>query len=114
MNWLEFKSWSENTFRNRRLERHGGLEIQPSTKWKSGLNETEIAQLEKQFGFEFPTEYKNMLSVINGFDREQIAFDPEDTDDPEYGSHCYRYPDDVKRVQNLLDEILEFRKYADD
>ena len=54
-----------------------GFQIRPNTKFKKGLNTTQINELETQFGFEFPIEYKLMLTLINGLDKKQISINPE-------------------------------------
>ena len=49
-----------------------GFQIRPNTKFKKGLDATQINELETQFGFEFPIEYKLMLAIINGLDKKKL------------------------------------------
>ncbi len=53
-----------------------------------------------------------MLSVINGFDRESIAIDPDEIYENDFKCVCYKYPDDFENVKWLIDEIYENIKYA--
>jgi hypothetical protein len=77
MIWQHFKSKTEKKFKHTRLYSNTwGWQIQPGTQWNAGLSIEEIEELESLFGFAFPLDYKEMLSVINGFDRDQISIDP--------------------------------------
>jgi hypothetical protein len=107
MNWKEFKIWSEEVLEDWVLVRAWGFQFQPGTKWNPGLPLQEIKKLEKIFGFEFPTEYQQMLLTINGLDRDMIAIDPDGTDESEYGQNVYQYPADIKKAEELVNEIKE-------
>jgi len=88
-----------------------GYQIQPGTKWSSGLNNAEIDALQDRFGFKFPRTYKSFLSVLNGFDRDCVNFHAE-TEPETYGPNCYTYPNDIELVNSLINEIKEHRKYV--
>ncbi|MCE3229454.1 MAG: Cell wall assembly/cell proliferation coordinating protein [Bacteroidetes bacterium] len=109
---MEFKFLSEEKFRNREFEDTWGYQIQPGTKWNKGLSGIEIDNLEKLFGFEFPNDYKNMLSVINGFDLDHRSIDPDGEEPDDFERHCYIYPDDLPNVKWLIDEINEHIEYV--
>ena len=115
MNWKKFKIKSEDKFKNSELARNcWGFQIQPGTTWNPGLNKYEIEDLEKLFGFEFPIDYKNMLLRINGFDRDQIAIDPEGKEADEFDRTMYKYPDDFETTFYLRQEIKDNMKYVNE
>ncbi len=112
MNWKEFKELTEEIFETTELEECWGYQVQPGTKWNSGLSKSEIYSLEKQMGFKFPFEYCKMLSVVNGFDRKHIAIDPDQIYPNGYNRRCYKYPEDYRTVKWLFDEIDENIEYV--
>jgi len=114
MNWKEFKVKSEDKFRNLKIENCWGFQIQPGTTWNPGLNKYEIEALEKLFGFEFPFDYKDMLLTINGFDRDQIAIDPDGKEANEFGRRMYKYPEDHETTFSLRQEIKDNINYVNE
>lgn len=114
MGWEEFKIKSEHLFENRQLADCWGYQIQPGSKWNSGLDISQIEKLEKVFGFIFPDEFKKMLSVINGFDRDEISIDPDNIEEDEFDRCCYKYPEDFLKVQWLIEEIKENIGYVNE
>ena len=114
MNWQDFKIKSERLFENLELFECYGYQIQSGTKWNSGLEASQIQELERMFGFIFPYEYKNMLLVINSFDRDEISIDPENIEEDDYDRRCYKYPEDFLKVQWLIKEIKENIEYVNE
>lgn len=114
MDWATFKKRSEKYFETVEIERCWGYQIQPGTKWSKGLNQDEIKELERLFGFELPVDYKEMLSVMNGLDRDQISIDPDGKEADEFDRWLYRYPDDFVKPQWLITQFTEFEKYIHD
>lgn len=115
MIWQTFKIKTEKKFKNKSLYSNvWGWQIQPGTKWNTGLNSEEISALEILFGFEFPLDYKEMLSVINGFDRDEISLDPDKEREDEFGGNMYKYPNDYEKATWLIEEIHEFIEYTRD
>jgi hypothetical protein len=113
MNWREFKEISEREFKF--IELAGniyGPQIQPGTKWNSGLRDNEIVYLEVKFGFEFPETYRNFLATMNGFDTEQICIDPEGEEPESYMQRCYEYPKDHGSQASLLNDLKGYQKVA--
>ena len=110
--WIEFKSVTERVFESATIAECWGFQIQKNTKWNTGLTEDEIVSLEKQFGFDFPNDYVEMLKVFNGFDTKQISIDPDGVEKPQYERRCYKYPDDLEKTKWLLDEINQNIEYA--
>lgn len=102
--WIEFKRLTEQKFEYATIEKSWGHQIQRNTKWNTGLNEVEITDLEKQFGFKFPIDYREMLTVINGFETLHIAINPDVDAEAEYDRRCYKYPDDLEVTKWLVDE----------
>ncbi|MET1257653.1 hypothetical protein, partial [Aliikangiella maris] len=114
MNWQHLRNLTESKWANCDLyEGVCGYQIQPGTKWNSGLKDSEVDSLQEQRGFTFPTMYREFLSELNGFDLDCVDFNAED--EPEtYGRTCYQYPDDLERTQWLVNEIEENRKYVNE
>jgi hypothetical protein len=78
------------------------------------MNKHQIEALEKLFGFEFPLDYNDMLLIINGFDKDQIAIDPDGKEEAEFDRTLYKYPDDYERTFTLRQEIKDNMKYVDE
>ncbi len=114
MNWTEFKVKSEEKFRIRELEDCWGFQIQPETVWNVGLSKVEIESLQKLFGFEFPCDFKNMLSIFNGLDRDEIAIDPDQKELHDFGRNMYKYPEDYQTTYDLRQEIEDHIKYVNE
>jgi len=113
MDWKKFKQRSEKKFRNIPLYSNCyGFQIQPGTKWNPGLNQSEIESLEVLFGFNFPVDYKSMLSSMNGFDRDGISIDPDGEMEDQFERIIYTYPQDYERTKWLIEEIVEFINYT--
>ncbi len=89
-----------------------GFQIRPNTKFKKGLDATQINELETQFGFEFPMEYKLMLTTINGLDKKQISINPENSKEIEFRDNFYQYPRDFNTCQLIINEIEKYIKYV--
>lgn len=112
-NWTKLKEVSEIKFKRIEISTTCyGYQIQEGTKWNEGLNTDDIKQLEKQFGFQFPTDYNDFLKVMNGFATKNISIDPEGVEDNEYQRRCYKYPDDFDKVNWLIEEVNLYIKYA--
>jgi hypothetical protein len=114
MNWKLFKTRSEKLFETIKLNNCWGFQIQARTKWNNGLSLDQIDELEILFGFNFPVEYRKMISEINGFDRDEISIDPDKIKVDQYKRCCYKYPEDFASVQWLIDEITENINYVNE
>jgi len=71
-----------------------------NTLWATGLSFKEIDALEVGFGFPFPHVYREMLSVMNGFEQEK----PQNHD-ADFYKGCYKYPDDITRMKWFFERI---------
>lgn len=101
--WLDFKKQTEIQWHDKYLyEGVSGFQIQAETQWCKGLETNEIVELESQFGFNFPNDYKTMLSVINGFDCDNIDIYEEQA---LFRKTCYTYPEDLALVSDFLNEL---------
>lgn len=87
-----------------------GFQIQPNTKFLSGLEVSQINDLEKLFGFKFPFVYKEMLHLFNGFDTPEISIYPDDLGQIEYANFFYQYPRDFGIDIWLKKDIKEFKE----
>ena len=108
--WNKFKKITETLWENHIPCKEGvcGFQIQTGTKWNTGLSIKEINDLEVLFDIIFPFEYKNMLRVVNGFDREHVDFYEEEK---QYFRNCYKYPDDLEVVKPFIAELSNNLKY---
>lgn len=113
MTWQQLKEKTERKFERKQLYSNiWGWQIQPGTKWNVGLSLKEITDLEKLFGFEFPTDYKAFLSEMNSFDHDEISIDPDEECEDEFGRTLYQYPQDYERTKWKVEELFEFINYT--
>lgn len=108
--WKIFKQITEALWENYNPYEEGvsGFQIQTGTKWNNGLSLEEIKDLERLFGIILPFEYKKMLRVVNGFDRENVDFYEEEK---QYFRSCYKYHDDFKVVKAFIAELYDNLKF---
>lgn len=112
MNWKIFRESTQSKWQDSEVYSNvHGYQIQPGTKWNSGLTNFELSSFESMIGFKLPYPYKDMLSEINGFDRDSVNV--HGSEEPEeYLRNCYKYPDDIDKVKWLLDEVEESKEYV--
>lgn len=84
-----------------------GFQIQQDTKWRQGLNDTEILEFEKYLGFPLPTTLRNFYKTMNGVSKQGINLYGNDGTPPEFRSVFYSYPDDKYLIKELIDWIYE-------
>ena len=115
MFWRDFKNQTELKWQTS-ITNMGllGYQIQPETKWNKGLSDLEILSFEQTLGFNLPVDYKEMLKVVNGFDRECIDVHGNDGRAYSYYRNCYEYPDDLNFTKWLLEDVIENRQSVDD
>ncbi|MBF7090797.1 hypothetical protein IUY40_04500 [Flavobacterium sp. ALJ2] len=101
------KNKEEDKTKNRNLKKNF-YEHKVNNKFYEGLNSDEINNLEKLFGFVFPSIYRGMLSNFSGFYRETISVDPSGNEEIIKTNRLYNYPNDSKETQWLVDEVKEF------
>lgn len=81
-----------------------GYQIQPGSKWKKGLTNTELFTFEKEVGFSFPEPLKNFYRVMNGLDRPGIYIADNKID---YQPQFYSFPDDLDLLRNMINWIYD-------
>jgi len=84
-----------------------GFQIQQDTKWRQGLNDTELQQFENSIGFSFPTPLRNFYKTMNGLTKQGINIYGNDGTPHAFRSVFYSYPDDIQLIQELIDRIYE-------
>jgi len=115
MDWEEFKARTERMWCNSRiLSNVWGYQIVAGTQWNAGMTEAQVERFERQLGFPFPLDYRDMLRSINGFDRDCIDVRGGPQLPPRYSRQCYKYPDDLPKVAWLLEDTVECRQAIDD
>ncbi len=108
--WKTFKAQTEYRWFNSKINTYKlGYQIQQTTKWNKELTSQNVASLENALGFKLPSDYKAMLQVINGFDRDCIDVHGNDGRPYSYAKPFYQYPDDLDKSEWLIKEILAFR-----
>lgn len=75
-----------------------GFQIRQNTKWLPGLSENEIADYEKELGFEFPETYKEFLRYMNGTDKLRVNVYGESGVAYQYAPGYYSFPRDLEAV----------------
>lgn len=118
MHWWQFKSDTEGAWRRQDEEPEAGLVYGGVTRrgtcWNPGMAVEEIDAFEAQLGFVLPLPYREMLRVINGFDRPEIFYYKEDWCDDEaelqsedrLGFHTYPRDWESPQVREMR-EIVE-------
>ena len=69
--WQVFKPKDLTDFR---ADGIGGTSWAAGTRWKPGLNDHEIAEIERRTGITFPPDYRTFLSILNVPDRPAHRF----------------------------------------
>ena len=65
-NWQDFQPETLADFRARGV---GGVTWAAGTRWRPGLAEDQIAEIEESNGIDFPADYRAFLSILNAPDR---------------------------------------------
>jgi hypothetical protein len=89
-----------------------GLQMQSRTKWRNGLSETTLAEFEKAMGYTFPTPLKNYYLTMNGLDTPGIDVQGSHGDPPRYGAIYYSYPDDLDKIKETIEWVLDANHVA--
>jgi len=104
------KNRTEQRFKNRNLKKNS-YEYKVNYKFYEGLSSYEIDNLEKSFGFKFPTLYRQMLSNFRNFYRETISIDLKGNEEIIKTCRLYNYPSDIIEMRWLVNQI---DKYIDE
>jgi hypothetical protein len=104
--WL--KAESEKLWENIELDKTiYGFQLIQGTKWLPGLDDSQIANYEKDIGCAFPEIFKRFLNCMNGTDRQTINIYGESGEPYCYGVGYYSYPRDIEVVKDKIAEILK-------
>ncbi len=112
MNWKKFRRATEKRWVNREIYRSWGYQIQPGTKWNSGLSSSEIKLFENRLGFSLPEKYVAQLQELNGFNKDCVDVHAFEGEPYNYSRRCYKYPDDLDDLSWLVEEIKEYESYV--
>jgi hypothetical protein len=106
------KQLSEKNWEKVELQECWGYQIQEGSKWKKGLTGVELLDFENQMGFQFPKPLKNYFRTMNGLDKPGINNTGIEMDIA-YGPTFYSYPEDVERIKEQINWILEDNKVSE-
>jgi hypothetical protein len=105
-----FKNQSELHFKTLKLQKDVfGLQHQKGTKWRDGLNDSEIIKFQNEVGFDFPEIligfYKNMngtnIPGINVFGNQGIEYVHEPI--------FFSYPNHIDEIKSLINNLLDIK-----
>lgn len=122
MHWQQFKTLLEARWRYQEEPSPNHVWFctpRSGTRWNPGMTVEEVDAFEASLGFALPIVYREMLAVINGFDRTQITYRREEDDQGNYyfeiGERlgACTYPCDWPAVQPLLNDIKDCRDDID-
>jgi hypothetical protein len=106
----EFKRISEQYWETVILDKEVyGYQIQPSSKWKSGLSDADLKKFELAMGFTFPEPLANFYKVMNGLDRPGIDISDNEND---FRSQFYSFPDDLNLIKDQIVWIYEAKSIS--
>jgi hypothetical protein len=106
----DFKRASEFYWETVTLNREiYGYQIQPGSKWKTGLSDNELIKFENIVGFSFPASLKNFYKVMNGLDRPCINISGEK---PVFESKFYSFTDDLDLIAEMIESIYKRNKIS--
>lgn len=107
----KIKQQSEKLWEKIDLEECWGYQIQEGSKWKKGLTEEELLDFENRLGFQFPDPLKNFLKTMNGLDKPGINYTGDEAD-TKYGATFYSFPENIERIKEQIEWILEDNKVS--
>ncbi|WP_160716471.1 SMI1/KNR4 family protein [Chitinophaga solisilvae] len=82
-----------------------GFQVQPGTTWNPGLSAAELKAFEAAVGFTFPAPLRHFYEVMNGLDKPGVNIYGSSGHTPAYTPVFYAFPNDMDRIQNLLQWI---------
>lgn len=84
-----------------------GFQIQPDSKWRPGLSDTEILEFETAMGFCFPTPLRHFYKTMNGLTKPGINLYGNDGTPPAFRPLFYSFPDDIQLLKEYIEWIYE-------
>lgn len=91
-----------------------GFQIQENTKWKTGLNDTELLAFEKDMGFSFPPSLRNFYKVMNGLNKPGINIYGNSGVKPSFRPIFYSYPEDIDMIKESIKGIYNDNSISED
>jgi hypothetical protein len=82
-----------------------GFQIQPGTRWISGLTYEQIEEYETILRVKFPLDFRRFLQSMNGTDLPTVNIYGSRSKVPEQSVGVYSYPRDLERVRRMMEEI---------
>ncbi|HZY38396.1 MAG TPA: SMI1/KNR4 family protein [Mucilaginibacter sp.] len=105
----ELKHISEQYWETVTLDKHYGYQIQPGSKWKSGLCDADLKNFEHAMGFTFPEPLANFYRAMNGLDRPSIDISGNNS---EFRPEFYSFPNDLNFIKDQINWIYEANSIA--
>jgi hypothetical protein len=100
--------WATHVPRDFQAAGVSGLDWATGTKWRGGLTESQIDDVQRQYGLVFPRDYRRFLLTLHTPDPDQIgAFYQGHTLVPETGRSVYDWTGDPAPIRKALAWPLE-------
>ena len=65
--------WETHVPRDFEAARVGGLDWAPRTKWRGGMTEAQVSEVQRRFGLVFPPDYRRFLRTLHTTDPEMVG-----------------------------------------
>jgi hypothetical protein len=102
--YSQFRRASEERWQNISIQPQiWGYQIQPGTRWNSGLSEDDLARYEKEMDIRFPPELRAFFRGMNGTDKAALDTRGSSGEEPRLGPAFYSYPRDIELIRRLID-----------
>lgn len=107
----EFRRQTETRWREETLDpRVYGFQFQAGSRWLPGLSDEQILAFENDVSIRFTTDFKMLLSSMNGTDLPTLNIYGSSGEPARWGVGVYSYPRDLQLVRQLISEISESRE----
>lgn len=103
------KAESEKYWKTIELENCFGFQIQKGSTWKDGLSEVELEDFQQQLNLKFPASLNNFYRTMNGLSLAGINNNANEAP-IQYSSTFYSYPEDINRIKEQINWVLEENK----
>jgi|GEM_PF-953499 len=105
------KAESERYWKSVSLERSlYGFQVQPSTEWRPGLSEQQLAEFEEALGFAFPEILRNYFRVMNGTTFPQVNIYGSSGESHTYAQKYYAWPENIHIIRKSIAWICQEMK----
>jgi hypothetical protein len=101
--YSQFRRASEERWQNISIQPQiRGYQIQPGTRWNSGLSEDDLARYEREVDIRFPPELCAFLREMNGTDKPALDIRGSSGEEPRLGPAFYSYPRDIELIKGRI------------